>query len=68
MLLNTKNGNHGLSANRPSNNWALEIKIADSSHQCTNINKRTSQTIYGADIDPMRAKADDTPIPIFLRK
>ena len=62
----------GLSANRPSNNWALEIKIADSfgrpQHQCTNMNKRTSQTIYGADIDPMRAEADDTPIPIFLGK
>ena len=50
----------------------LEIKIVDSSgrtqHQCTNMNKRTSQTIYGADIDPMRAEADDTPIPIFLGK
>ena len=70
--MNTKKGNHGLSANRSSNNWALEIKIADSSggpqHQCTNMNKRTSQTIYGADIDPMRAEADDTPIPIFLGK
>ena len=74
MLLNTKKGNHGLSANRPSNNWALEIKIADSSLVARNIsvqtwmNKRTSQTIYGADIDPMRAEADDTPIPIFLGK
>ena len=54
----------------PHNN--LEIKTADSSgrpqHQCKNINKRTSQTIYGAAIDPTRAEADDTPIPIFLGK